>query len=429
MAIVRAPLKTDAKGKCSRWRVVIFNPHTHKQEWHTFRGKETDAKVFERDQLTRLGAGTYVSKSERMTLRQVADAFLRECRARNRRASTMLNYSSILDRHILPTFGPREVGTLRKSDIRQWLAQKLEDGASTELVNRIIRVLKAVLFFAMTDLEVLERNVMQRLRPFEGRNPKAKDRRANRGAYREDEVRALIGAAQPQERALIGLLFLTGMRPGEAYALRWSDIDLTSSNARVHRSWDHRSSTFVAPKTRAGNRTVPLSGWLVEAMRAHQKVTNRFGDELAFATAEGRPLNPSNVRRDIWTKLVKRAGVRSLDMYSCRHTFASLGRTAGEAAFNVAAVMGHSRSQLVDQVYAHSLQSGMASVAERVTARALGEKPVLRVLENPNPPDVRQPLENSSEAQTISVQVIDSLAPPAGVEPTTYRLGGGRSIH
>ena len=68
-------------------------------------------------------------------------------------------------------------------------------------------------------------------------------------------------------------------------------------------------------------------------------------------------------------------------MYSLRHTFASLGRTAGEAAFNVAAVMVHSRRLLVDQVYAHSLQSGMASVAQRVTARALGEQPIWRVVE------------------------------------------------
>ena len=138
--------------------------------------------------------------------------------------------------------GPREVGTLRKSDIRQWLAEKLEGGASTELVNRIIRTLKATLFFALTDSEVLDRNIMLRFRPFEGVNPKA-------------------------------------------------------------------------------------------------------------------------------------------------------------------------------------------SVAERVTARALGERPVLRVLENPNPPAVRQPLENSIAEQTISVQVTDLVAPPAGVEPTTYRLGGGRSIH
>jgi integrase len=430
VAIVRAPLKADPPGKCSRWRVVIYNRYTHKHEWHSVAGTKADAESFERKLQTKLGARTYVPKVERMTLEQVAAAFTRECRARNRRASTILNYKSILDRHVLPEFGPREVGMLQKKDVRAWLADKLEAGASTELVNRIIRVLKAVLFYAMTDLEVVDRNIMLRFRPFQGINPKQiTDRRAKRGAYTESEVQALFAAARPQYRALIGMLCLTGMRPGEAYALRWSDLDLVTGSARISRSWDHRSRTFVAPKTKAGNRTIPLSGWLVATLQAHQELTGRSDDELVFAASSGRPMNPANVRRDIWTKLVERAGVRKLDMYSLRHTFASLGRTAGEAAFNVAAVMGHSRSLLVDQVYAHSLQSGMASVAQRVTARALGEQPILRVVEGEKTPAVRQPLENSVDDQTISAQAIDCVAPPAGVEPTTYRLGGGRSIH
>ena len=60
----------------------------------------------------------------------------------------------------------------------------------------------------------------------------------------------------------------------------------------------------------------------------------------------------------------------------------------------IARAMGHSRSALVDQVYAHSLQSGMASVAERVTARALGEQPKLLVIEG-GQREVRQPLDES----------------------------------
>jgi integrase len=81
-------------------------------------------------------------------------------------------------------------------------------------------------------------------------------------------------------------------------------------------------------------------------------------------------MNPSNVRRDIWTKLVKRAGVRALDMYSLRHTFASLGRVAGESTFNVARAMGHSRSMLVDRVYAHSLKGLVPPVwIEQTTCR------------------------------------------------------------
>ena len=50
MAIVKAPLKTDSAGKCSRWRVIIFNPGT--QEWHTINGTRRDAEAFERQQKT-----------------------------------------------------------------------------------------------------------------------------------------------------------------------------------------------------------------------------------------------------------------------------------------------------------------------------------------------------------------------------------------
>jgi hypothetical protein len=83
-------------------------------------------------------------------------------------------------------------------------------------------------------------------------------------------------------------------------------------------------------------------------------------------------------------------------MYSLRHTFASPGRVAGESAFNMSRMMGHSRNTLIDQVYAHSLQSGLASAAENVTARALGVKPQLRVIEGGGQRDVRDSLDEVS---------------------------------
>jgi integrase len=393
VAIVRKPLKKDPPGKCTRWRVILYNPAKHKQEWATVRGTIREAEALERQLKEKLSRRTYVTKSERMTLAAVAETFLKECEARNRRTSTILNYKSVLNGYILDRFGHCEVGTLQKKDVRAWCSELFESGASTELVNRIIRNLKTVLFYAMTELEVVDRNVMMRFKQYE-QTLGSTGRKVRRGAYTEEEVRSLLGTARPLERALIGLLCFTGIRPGEAYALRVSDLDLAGGAASITRNWDWRGKKFTPPKTETGKRTVALSSWLVDELQSYLGTQSREPKALVFSTRTGAPMNPSNVRRDIWSKLVKRAGVRSFDLYSLRHTFATLGRVSGEAAFNVARAMGHSRSTLVDQVYAHALPSGMASVAERVIARALRKRAKLSVISG-GQRDVRRSLDDS----------------------------------
>ncbi len=109
-------------------------------------------------------------------------------------------------------------------------------GATVQTVNRTLRTMKAVLFFAL-ERELVERNVMQRFRPFEGGK---NERHVSRGAFTESEVQAVIAAARPHERALIGLLCFAGLRPGEAYALDWSAVDLEAGCLRVLRSWGQR---------------------------------------------------------------------------------------------------------------------------------------------------------------------------------------------
>jgi integrase len=328
MAIVKTPLKTDAPGKCTRWRVILYNSATRRQEWHTISGTQRDAEAFERTQKTRLSNGSYISKTEKRTFGQVAALFLAECETRSRPTSTLKNYKSILDNHLLPDLANHDAGSIRKQDLAATFAEKLKAAATVELVNRTIRVLKAVLNFAL-DKEMIERNPMTRFRPYEGRGERA----VKRGAFEESEIRALLSAARPQERALIGLLCFTGLRPGEAFALRGQDLDLEAGTALVTRNWDHRGQRFTEPKTAAGNRTVALSGWVVAELTAHQGRDERLSTELVFSNRNAKPMNPSNFRRDVWLPLRKRAKVRELDLYSSRHTFASLGRTSGESGF------------------------------------------------------------------------------------------------
>jgi integrase len=171
------------------------------------------------------------------------------------------------------------------------------------------------------------------------------------------------------------LLVLAGLRPGEVLALRVSDFDLDAAIARITRSWDYANAEFFEPKTAAGIRTVPLTSWLTAELRAHIQREAIEGDALLFATRSLKPLSLSNVHRDIWEPLVSRAQVRKLDLYSLRHTFATLARSSGENAFNVSRAMGHSRSTLVDDVYPHSLGTSMHGVASGVAERVFGRGP------------------------------------------------------
>ena len=400
--IKRAPLKSEIRldetgkdvGKCTRWRIVLYNPQTHRKEWTTFNGTRKDALAEERRLKDKVAKRTYVPKVERKSFSEAAAMFLKEREARNRRAGTLDIYDSVLRKHLLPEFGSREVGVIQLTDCEEHFAAMRAKGATVQTVNRALRVMKAVLFFAMKR-QLAERNVLQRFEPFEGGKD---ERHVRRGAFSEAEVQALLAAAKPHERAFIGLLVLTGLRPGEAFALDWSAVDLDAGNLRVVRSWDPRSRAFVPPKTKAGERVVPLAGWLVAELKAHRKDATG----LVFANRRGGPMNPSNVRRDIWVPLLKRAGLPFRDLYSLRHTFASLGRTAGESAFNVSRMMGHARSTIVDTTYAHTMQSGMASVAESVAARALGVKPQLRVIEGGSR-EGREPVETAQPATVDDV--------------------------
>jgi integrase len=399
MAVTKARrFKRDPSLRCTSWCVVIYDPNTHKQDWYTVEGTKAEAQAFERQQRERLRRGVYVSRTQRMTLKQLTEAFIKEREARARRTSTIDCYETVFHKWLLVdayALAQSDVGALRRNDFGQLFEAMRDAGASASTINRTLTAAKALMFFAL-ERELIERNPLQRFRPFQ-RTATDRGRRVNRGAYSESEVRALLAAARAHERALLGLLALAGLRPGEVYALRASDLDLTGGAVRVARSWDHRGGVFVNPKTEARIRTAPLAAWLCDELRAHVEREALEGDALLFSTARGNPYNLSNVRRDIWRKVVERAGVRPLDMYSLRHTFASLARSSGEAAFNVARALGHARSTLVDQVYAHSLQSGLASVAAGVSARVFG-KPRLTVIEGgaaaAGARDIRQALDD-----------------------------------
>jgi integrase len=134
-----------------------------------------------------------------------------------------------------------------------------------------------------------------------------------------DELKLLLDAVQahfPEHYSLLLVLARTGMRIGEALALRWGDIDFASRFIDVKRSLVRgRIST---PKNGKG-RPVDMSLQLTEAFKAHQLQCKKKGlalglgdlPECVFTNEKGRAIDKGNWRARVFNKALKKAGLRT----------------------------------------------------------------------------------------------------------------------
>lgn len=371
--------------------------------------------------------GSWLGPVERRTFEEVANLLLDDRRANNRRVSTLQEYETELKIRLLsqpderlPKLGPRNIRNIKRADMKAHFNALRKIGSTVSQVNKSIKIAKAIFAYGF-DLEYVTSNIMHRypkLQRVEG------ERKANRGVFRETELQAIFATATPFELSLFGTLSISGPRPGEIYALDWNEVYLDAEKPyfRVVRTWCSKGFRFYPPKTEAGRRTVPIVPWLASILRAHRASSGGTG--LVFPSEAGTPLNKANVRKRVWIPLLKRAEVPYRDIYSLRWTFVSLARASGEAAFNVSRVIGHSRSTIVDTIYAHTVDSALAgiseSVSERVgltvTAKPEPPKPTppsgppkLRLIDggrrapSANQRDVRKPIENAPDGRSKEV--------------------------
>ena len=139
-----------------------------------------------------------------------------------------------------------------------------------------------------------------------------------------DEVLSYFREKVRHYYPLVYALFFTGMRPSEALALRWGDIDLARRELIITKSryLDEESGT----KTAASERTITIMKDLA-ALLATIKPLHVTEQSHVFLNQEGQPINFHTWRAKIWYRALRAKKVRERRPYTMRHTFISLGLT------------------------------------------------------------------------------------------------------
>ena len=111
----------------------------------------------------------------------------------------------------------------------------------------------------------------------------------------KEDFRAVLNGADEDFRLILLFAAYTGVRAGEQWALRWSDVDLDTGKLHITRRVDAYAEEG-APKTGAGVRTVPISKQLVTMLKAW-KLKSKFkgSADLIFPNRDGNHIGHDNL--------------------------------------------------------------------------------------------------------------------------------------
>lgn len=348
------------------WRAVLSVGFTGENGRWTRKRKYFTATTATRARAARDAYLTSVGKAspapvETPTIEEYAEHFLENAEGRTR-ATTRRSYDQVLKLHVKPYIGAVKLSDLTREQILA-VYDRVKNRVSPSMAARVHVTLRAMLNLALEE-RALSASPVALIRRAA---PRCKRPRVE--ALSKTQADAVLRAAQGHRlEALFVLALTTGMRQGELFALRWSDVDLSKRILSVVRSAQEVNGdvTFVDPKTESSRRRIELSAVAIGALNQRRAIATqeRRRSELIFPSERGYPLRKSNFIRKVWDPIRNVAGVKGLRFHILRHTAASLLLAENVHPKIVSEMLGHSSIRVTLDLYSHLIPTLQGTAAQ-----------------------------------------------------------------
>lgn len=343
-----------AKRPDGTWRARYRDAERREHSKHFSR--KIDAQNWLDTVTTSVQTGSYVDpKAGKVTVASLAEAWLAGkvslAPSSRERAAVALRV------HVIPRWGTVRASEVTHSAVQAWVAL-LSRTLSPATVQKTTNVLSQVL-----DLAVRERRLASN--PCVGLSlPRVP--LSSRRYLTAAEVERLASEAGRHELVVLTLAYC-GLRWGEMSALQVRHLDPLRRRLLIERaSSEVKGSLTVGPPKAGARRTVPLPGFLADALGA--SVAGRSPEDLLFPGAQGAMLRRSAAYKGWWGSAVRRAGLEPLSPHELRHTAASLAVSSGASVLLVQRMLGHASAAMTLDVYADLFDEDLDQVGD-----ALGE--------------------------------------------------------
>lgn len=291
------------------------------------------------------------SKKELLRVGGFLDAWLESQVKPHRAAGTYHKYKHLIDKHIKPKLGGMALDKVTPFHVENFYATITLGASNGRVMGSILQ-------------KAFDHAVKRKLVPF---NPvrgvqKPTLQKTEMRTWTGEEARAFLEAAEGDRlHAMFVLALTTGMRQGELFGLKWTDIDFDHNTLQVQRTLDEYRGTLTpkTPKTAKSRRRIELSQIAVDALRQHLADRMAEGNAAApvFCDRDGGWLRKSNVQRRHFVPAVEAAGVPLIRFHDLRHSAATLLLAKGTHPKVVSDMLGHASVEITLNTYSHVIPS------------------------------------------------------------------------
>ena len=252
------------------------------------------------------------------------------------RANTLEGYLSAIKCHLLPKWSGREIESITCDELQAWIDSFERVGAAQKAFKTMRQLYRW--YLRTYRVRIFDETQAVEVPTAPRRKPNVLTAKQAKSALRD------MRGTDFEPAALVQLS--CGLRPCEAIALTWSDINLATGEVDVSKGLHEAfGEVYQSPtKTEKSTRTVVLPRYAVERLREIKR------EQAAKRSDRICSLNPAMYRRHVRAWFAKR-GIKMCAQW-LRHTYGTLSLQAGTPLETVSLMLGHSS---VSMAYEHYL--------------------------------------------------------------------------
>jgi integrase len=336
--------------------------------------RKADAEAWAADRRREIARGK-ARGPDKITFDTYATTWLagRHVAGRPIKPRTRAHYQALLDDHLLPAFGNRQLGAITPKHVRDWHAVTLTNKPTMRA--HAYSLLRTILASAVTD-DLIDANPARIV----GAGRVTRVHRVKPASV--TEIGALTDAMPDRLALMVLLASWCALRFGETIELRRGDVDLGAEVIRVRRAavrvkqdLDEESPRYAyqigTPKSDASIRDVTIPPHLLPIIEAHlAKHVGATRDSLLFPAANGNHLRPATLYRH-WYKARASIGRDDLRWHDLRHSGAVLAAATGASLAELMGRLGHSTPQAAMR-YQHAAAGRDREIAALLSKLASG---------------------------------------------------------